>query len=156
MLITSGPPIYQNRYGSGCAGTRTTDLSLSGRMLYYWATYDLWLIAMLYCMSERACLLHILCVSAIHYSIIFLFLQCVSTVIIVYIIISPLNLYIYILYNAHWILEFTYILLLVWYVKVSLLTSMVESGNVTMYLDHVIFIHINNNNIDLRSNIQYT
>ena len=32
---------------------------------------------------------------------IFLFLQCVSTVIIVYIIISPLNLYLYI----HWILD---------------------------------------------------
>ena len=33
---------------------------------------------------------------------IFLFLQCVSTVIIVYIIISPLNSYLYI----HWILDF--------------------------------------------------
>ena len=34
--------------------------------------------------------------------IIFMFLQCVSTVIIVYIIISPLNSYLYI----HWILDF--------------------------------------------------
>ena len=39
---------------------------------------------------------------------IFLFLQCVSPVIIVYIIISPLNSYLYI----HWILDFKYILLL--------------------------------------------
>ena len=37
-----------------------------------------------------------------------MFLQCVSTVIIVYIIISPLNSYLYI----HWILDFKYILLL--------------------------------------------
>ena len=36
--------------------------------------------------------------------IIFMFLQCVSTVIIVYIIISPLNSYIYI----HWILDYKY------------------------------------------------
>ena len=39
---------------------------------------------------------------------IFLFLQCVSTVIIVYIIISPLNSYLYI----HWILDLKLILLL--------------------------------------------
>ena len=39
---------------------------------------------------------------------IFLFLQCVCTVIIVYIIISPLNSYLYI----HWILDFKSILLL--------------------------------------------
>ena len=37
-----------------------------------------------------------------------MFLQCVSTVIIVYIIISPLNSYLYI----HWILDFKSILLL--------------------------------------------
>ena len=43
---------------------------------------------------------------------IFLFLQCVSTVIIVYIIISPLNSYLYI----HWILE---ILLLLYYYYMS-------------------------------------
>ena len=40
--------------------------------------------------------------------VIFLFLRCVSTVIIVYIIISPLNSYLYI----HWILDFKKILLL--------------------------------------------
>ena len=39
---------------------------------------------------------------------IFLFLQCVSTVIIVYIIISPLNSY----FDIHWILDFKSILLL--------------------------------------------
>ena len=40
--------------------------------------------------------------------IILMFLQCVSTVIIVYIIISPMNSYLY----THWILDFKYILLL--------------------------------------------
>ena len=38
----------------------------------------------------------------IYICIIFMFLHCVSTVIIVYIIISPLNSYLYI----HWILDF--------------------------------------------------
>ena len=42
---------------------------------------------------------------------IFLFLRCVSTVIIVYIIISPLNSYLYI----HWILDFKSILFLLLY-----------------------------------------
>ena len=40
--------------------------------------------------------------------LIFMFLQCVSTVIIVYVIISPLSSYLYV----HWILDFKYILLL--------------------------------------------
>ena len=52
-------------------------------------------------LSEVLCNL-ILIVFIIIICIIFMFLQCVSTVIIVYIIISPLNSYLYI----HWILDF--------------------------------------------------
>ena len=44
---------------------------------------------------------------------IFMFLQCVSTVIIVFIIISPLNSYLYI----HWILDLKYILLFIIIIK---------------------------------------
>ena len=47
---------------------------------------------------------------------IFLFIQCVSTVIIVYIIISPLNSYLYI----HWIFDFKSILLCLETIDVSI------------------------------------
>ena len=78
---------------------------------------------------------------------IFLFLQCVSTVIMVYIIISPLNSYLYI----HSILDFKYILLLLLLIlKKSLYFSIhngVKQGGVispiffNLYLDPMLIRH---------------
>ena len=53
-------------------------------------------------LSEVLCKLILIVLTIYIIYMIFLFLQCVSTVIIVYIIRSPLNSYLYI----HWILDF--------------------------------------------------
>ena len=52
--------------------------------------------------SQDTSLSEVLCKLILIICMIFLFLQCVSTVIIVYIIISPLNSYLYV----HWIFDF--------------------------------------------------
>ena len=68
--------------------------------------------------------------SFISICIIYLFLQCVSTMIIVYIIISPLYSYLYI----HWIFDFKSILLFL-----SILTALVLSINSNfMFIEQVI------------------
>ena len=76
---------------------------------------------------------------------IFLFLQCVSTVLIVFIIISPLNSYLYI----HWILDFKSILLLyIELVYIGLTTYSLSSGGTFSMLPYFWNLHKDTIDVD--------